>query len=288
MPIIENSLRRKLETGGLAASLNVVHWRSVNVAALARECGFDWLFLDLEHNTMGVDTAAQICAAALPLGIAPIVRVPASDLGLATRLLDGGAQGVVVPHVDTPEQARRVVEQCKYPPLGHRSLTGPMPQVGFGTLPPREAMDGLNHHTMIIAMLETRRAIASADAIAAIEGVDGLLIGTNDLAAEMGIPGQFGHPEIEKAYAAMIRACQAHGKFPGMGGVYDHVLMERYIKLGVRFLLGGSDVALMMSAAKVRTNFLRDLPLPRVEMPGSAMSASTSNGTHAGPRPHSI
>ena len=105
MAAVENHLKRKLEAGGLAASLNLVHWRSVNAAGIAQECGFDWLFLDLEHNTMDLDTAAQICVAALPTGVTPIVRVPSHDSFQATRILDGGAMGIVVPHVDTPEQA---------------------------------------------------------------------------------------------------------------------------------------------------------------------------------------
>jgi 2-keto-3-deoxy-L-rhamnonate aldolase RhmA len=261
MPIVENTMKRKLEAGGLAASLNVMHWRGVNIAGIARECGFDWLFIDLEHNSMDLDTAAQLCVAALPTGVTPIVRVPSHDQFQATRILDGGAMGVVVPHVDTPEQARRIVANCKYPPVGHRSLTAPLPQLGFATVPAAEAIEILNRNTLVIVMLETPLAIANADAIAAVDGVDGLLIGTNDLSAEMSLPGQFGHARIEEAYRAMIAACSANGKFPGMGGVYDHALMEKFIGLGVRFLLGGGDVALMMSAGRSRTAFLRGIPL---------------------------
>lgn len=261
MPIIENTMKRKLEAGGLAASFNIVHWRTVNIAGLARECGFDWLFVDLEHNTMDLDTAAQICVAALPTGVTPIVRVPSHDHFQATRILDGGAMGVVVPHVDTPEQARAIVANCKYPPVGHRSLTAPLPQLGFAALPVAEAIEILNRNTLVIVMLETPLAIANANAIAAVAGVDGLLIGSNDLAAEMGIPGQFGHARIEEAYRAMIAACAEHRKFPGMGGIYDHALMEKFIRMGVRFLLGGGDVALMMAAGKARTAFLRSIPL---------------------------
>src|SRR5690606_1781972 len=99
-----------------------------------------------------------------------------------------GAQGVVVPHVNSVEQARRVVENCKYPPIGHRSLTAPMPQLGFRTMPVAEAIEALNRNTLVVAMLETPQAVDNADAIAAVEGIDALLIGTNDLAAEMGIP----------------------------------------------------------------------------------------------------
>jgi 2-keto-3-deoxy-L-rhamnonate aldolase RhmA len=261
MAIVENTMKKKLEAGQMAIAFSVVHWRMANVAGIAKECGYDWLFIDMEHNTMDVDAAVQISVAALPTGITPIVRVPAHEHFHATRVLDGGAQGVVVPHVNSVEQARRVVENCKYPPIGHRSLTAPMPQLGFRTMPVADAIEALNRNTLVVAMLETPQAVDNADAIAAVEGIDALLIGTNDLAAEMGIPGQFGDARIEAAYAAMIAATRKHGKFAGMGGIYEHGLMEKFIRMGVRLLLGGGDVAFMMAAARTRADFLRSLKL---------------------------
>ncbi|WP_316977093.1 HpcH/HpaI aldolase family protein [Shumkonia mesophila] len=261
MAIVENTTKKKLEAGQMAIAFSVVHWRMANVAGIAKECGYDWLFIDMEHNTMDVDAAVQISVAALPTGITPIVRVPAHEHFHATRVLDGGAQGVVVPHVNTVEQARQVVENCKYPPIGHRSLTAPMPQLGFRTMPVADAIEALNRNTLVVAMLETPQAVDNADVIAAVEGIDALLIGTNDLAAEMGIPGQFGHARVEAAYAAMIAATRKHGKFAGMGGVYDHALMEKFIRMGVRLLLGGGDVAFMMAAARTRSDFLKSLKL---------------------------
>lgn len=261
MAIVENTTRQKLEAGQLAVAFSVVHWRTVNVAGIAKECGFDWLFIDMEHNTMDVDAAVQISVAALPVGVTPIVRVPSHDHFHATRVLDGGAMGVVVPHVNTVEQAKQIVANCKYPPIGHRSLTAPMPQLGFRAMPVAEAIEILNRNTLVVAMLETPQAIDNADAIAAVDGIDALLIGTNDLAAEMGIPGQFGHTRVEAAYAAMVAACRKRGKFAGMGGVYDHALMEKFIRMGVRLLLGGGDIAFMMAAAKTRADFLKSLKL---------------------------
>ena len=259
MAIVENTLRQRLEAGRIAYSLSVMHWRSVGLAGIAKECGFHWLFIDMEHNTMDVDTAVQLCVAALPTGVTPIVRVPSHDHFHATRVLDGGAMGVVVPHVNDAEQARQVVENCKYPPIGHRSLTAPLPQLGYQSLPVADAIEAMNRNTFVVVMLETPSAIDKADEIAAVEGVDALLIGTNDLAAEMGIPGQFAHEKIEAAYAAMIAACQKHGRFAGMGGVYDHGLMEKFINMGVRLMLGGSDVSFLMAAAKQRAAFLEEV-----------------------------
>lgn len=273
MAIIENTMKKKLEAGQLAVAFSVVHWRTVNAAGIAKECGFDWLFIDMEHNTMDVDAAVQISVAALPTGVTPIVRVPSHDQFHATRVLDGGAMGVVVPHVNSVEQAKQIVENCKYPPIGHRSLTAPMPQLGFEGMPVADAIEVLNRNTLVVAMLETPQAIDNAEAIAAVEGIDALLIGTNDLAAEMGIPGQFGDERIEAAYAEMIAAAKKHGKFAGLGGVYDHPLMEKFINMGVRFLLGGGDVAFMMAAAKARSEFLKSLKLQAGRQPGKSRAA---------------
>lgn len=262
MPVIENAMKRKLEAGGLAIAINLVLTRLVSAGAIAKECGYDWIFVDMEHSTMDLDTASQICLAALPTGVTPIARVPSHDGFHAARILDGGAMGVVVPHVNTAARAKGIVDNCKYPPVGHRSLAGPLPQLGFEVMPSGKATEILNENTLVIVMLETPEAIENAESIAAVSGVDALLIGSNDLAAEIGIPGQFGHERIEAAYATMTAACRKHGKFAGMGGIYDHALMEKYINMGVRFVLGGSDTALLMSAAKQRAAFLRSIDIP--------------------------
>lgn len=259
MPVIENAMKKKLEAGGRVFSLNLVVSRYVAVPWIGKECGFDWLFIDTEHNTMDLDTVSALCLAALPVGITPIVRVAGHESFHATRALDGGAMGVVVPHVDTPEQAQRVVDNCKFPPIGHRSVAAPVPQLSFEAMPASDAIAALNETTFIIVMVETPEAVANAEAIAAVPGIDCVLIGSNDLAATMGIPGELEHERIAAAYETVIVACEKHGKYPGMGGIYDHALMEKYIRMGARVCQGGGDTALMMSAGKERMKFLNSL-----------------------------
>jgi 2-keto-3-deoxy-L-rhamnonate aldolase RhmA len=152
-----------------------------------------------------------------------------------------------------------VVDACKYPPLGHRSLGGPPAQARFAAMPAGELMAALNDTLLTIVMIETPKAVENADAIAAVRGVDVLLIGTSDLTAEMGIPGQLGHARVKAAYEAVIAACRNHGKFAGMGGVYDQENASAYIGMGMQFILCGSDHGLLMPALKARTGFLRGL-----------------------------
>jgi 2-keto-3-deoxy-L-rhamnonate aldolase RhmA len=165
----------------------------------------------------------------------------------------------VVPHVNTPDEARQVVNNTKYPPIGHRSVAGGQAQLEYASVPSGEATRLMNDNTLVIVMLESPEAIENADAIAAVEGVDVLLIGTSDMTAEMGIPGKYDNQRVVDAYETVIAACKKHGKFSGMGGVYDPLLMERYIQMGVQFILSGNDLNLLIGSMKQRTGFLRGI-----------------------------
>jgi len=259
MAELRNPARIRLEKGELALGVGLRQARVVEIGKVLKTCGYDWIFIDLEHNSMSIDTAAQMSVAAQDAGIAPIVRVPHRQYSMATRVLDGGALGIVMPHVDTAEEAEEVVHHLRYPPVGHRSVTGALPQLDFGGKPLGEATKIVNAATLVVVMLETPLAIANAAKIAAVPGIDSLLIGTSDLSMEMGMPGEIGRPEIAAAYETVIAACKAHGKWPGMGGVYVEDLMQKYIRMGARLVLGGSDLAFLMAAARQRSAMLRGI-----------------------------
>ena len=256
-----NRTKARLKAGGLALGMGLRQARTVDIATIAGTCGFDWLFIDTEHNSMSIDTACQIAMAAIATGVTPIVRVPGPQHYHCARALDNGALGVVVPHVDTADEAQAVANACKYPPLGHRSIAGNMPGLGFEGVPVGEATRRMNDETLVVVMLESPRAIDNADEIAAVDGIDALLVGTNDLCAEMGIHGDFGNARVQQAYETVIAACARHGKFPGMGGVYDPKLMDRYIRMGMRFVLSGNDLAFLMAGARERATVLRSIKL---------------------------
>jgi 2-keto-3-deoxy-L-rhamnonate aldolase RhmA len=256
---VRNIAREKLEQGQLALGVGIRLVRSVEIAKAMAVAGFDWLFLDMEHGVMSLEACAQIAIAALDAGIAPIARVPNGEYAIATRALDNGVLGIVVPHVDTAAEAREIVDRLKYPPQGHRSMGGIGPHYGLRQAPSRAAADALNTANLTIVMLETPTAIANAAAIAAVPGIDVLLMGTNDLCAEMGIHGDFENPKVKDAYRALIAACRGHGKYAGMGGIYTEAIMQPYIEMGARFVLAGQDAAFMAAAAVQRSGFLRQL-----------------------------
>ncbi|MDE2228626.1 MAG: aldolase [Alphaproteobacteria bacterium] len=254
-----NPARARLAKGELALGMGVRFARTAEIARMMRAAGFDWLFIDLEHGPGSLELTAQISCAALDAGIAPLIRVPHGQFDMATRALDGGGWGIVMPHVDSAEEARALVDHLKYPPLGHRSIVGGLPHFGYAAIKASDAAKLLNAEMLVVAMVETPRAIANADAIAAVPGVDAVLIGTNDLALEMGIAGELGHARIVAAYETVVAACGKHGKWPGMGGIGDVALVRRYVQMGVRLVLGSNDTNILAQASAERAKALRAL-----------------------------
>ena len=257
MHAVSNLAKVLLSQGQLAIGIGVRGVRGVEIARVMKTAGFDWLFIDLEHGATSTETAYQISVAALDANIAPLVRVPHGELAMGTRCLDAGALGIVVPHVDTPEEAKAMVDAFKFAPLGHRSIGGAYPQFGFAAVPAKDVVTGLNEATLVVAMIETPRAVENADKIAAVPGIDVLLMGTNDLCLEMGIPGQLDNERVVAAIDTVIAACKKHGKWPGLGGVYGKELLKRYIARGMRMILSGNDISLLLNAAQEQAGFVR-------------------------------
>ncbi|HZD20096.1 MAG TPA: aldolase/citrate lyase family protein [Burkholderiales bacterium] len=257
MSTVPNHALRQLRAGKLAIGLGLRQARTVDIAQIAKTAGFDFLFIDCEHSSMELDTAAQISAASLAVGVTPLVRVAGLEHWHASRVLDNGAQGVVVPHVDDAAQAARVAAACRFPPLGKRSMGGGLQQLGFASMPVGEAARIVNDETLVVVMIESPQGVASCAEIAAVPGIDALLIGTNDLCFEMGMPGQFNDPRVAEAYKKVIAACRKHGKFAGMGGMYTPELLERHIAMGVQLVLSGSDYSLLMQAGRERASVVR-------------------------------
>ena len=254
---MKNIAKEKILKNELCLGVGLRQTRTADIGKIMSTCGYDWLFIDMEHNSMDIDIASQISVAAQDAGITPIVRVPDFAHHHATRVLDCGAMGIVFPHVDDATTAQRLVSNCLYPPKGHRSMTGVLPQLDFKQKPIAEVAKLINDNMLIVIMLESPEAISNVDSIAAVEGVDVILIGTNDLCMEMGIPGDYNNPKVKEAYSKVIEACKKYGKTPGMGGVYNEELMSEYIGMGMKFILSGSDLSFMMQSASQRSNKLR-------------------------------
>jgi 2-keto-3-deoxy-L-rhamnonate aldolase RhmA len=257
MPIVRNDAKRKMQQGQMALGFQVYHLRSIATPLLAAASGHDFLFIDMEHGAFSVQEATQICIASLPTGIAPLVRVCTGALDEGTRLLDNGALGIVVPHVDTAQQAKRIADAFHYPAMGTRSWGGPPALYNYQVSDVALAQKEINDEIMTVVMIESPEAVRNAEAIAAVPGIDVLLFGSFDLTTELGIPGQMGHQKLIDSYQAVGEACQKHGKIMGMGGINNNEDARRYIGMGCRFVLTGSDHNYVIDGALAKANFMR-------------------------------
>jgi len=261
-PILCNPLAETLKAGRLGLAMLVKQVHSVDIAVAARSCGFDAINIDLEHSVIPEAAAAQICVTALHVGVTPLVRIASHDAYYANRILDAGALGIVAPHVGSAEQARAIVQACKFAPLGERSVAGSWPHLGFQTWPADVVRQVLNDATTVIVMLETPEAIERADEIAAVPGVDIVHIGATDLCEAMAIPGRFADPALAHCFERVINACRRHNKFAGAGGLANAPeVMQKMVRMGVRFVTAGNEWDFMLSAARQRSAMLRQLPL---------------------------
>jgi len=256
--VIRNAVKERLARGEVASSMTVRMARSIEIAGIAATAGFDSLYVDLEHSSLSLETTSQICIAALNVGLAPFVRVP--QLDMVGRILDGGALGIIVPDVRTMAQAHAAVRAAKYPPLGERGFASALPQFGFRSLPAKQFCRVLDAATMVIVQFESAEAVDNAEAIFAVDGVDMALFGTNDLTADMGIPGDYENPKVRDAYARAIAAAKKHGKHVGIGGLASKPkLTADFVKMGARYVSTGTDLGFLMSAATEQAEQVRAL-----------------------------
>jgi 4-hydroxy-2-oxoheptanedioate aldolase len=258
--IVRNVAKEKLARGEVVASMTIRLVRGVEIARLAATAGFDMIYVDLEHSTLTLEATSQICQAALGAGITPMVRVPANTPEYIQRVLDGGALGIIAPGVRSAKEARAVVAAAKYAPLGERGAGGALPHLQFRSFPAAEANAAVNDATMVIVQFECAEAIDRAEEIAAVEGVDMVLLGVNDLLADLGLAGQLEHPKVRDAYERTIAACRKHGKHAGVGGLSTKPkLAAEFIAMGARLLSTGTDIQFLSAAMAEKARQVREV-----------------------------
>jgi len=220
---------------------------------MAGVAGYDWLWIDGEHGMGGfTDTVHQLQAASAT-SASPIVRVVWNDFPLIKRVLDIGAAGVIVPWINRAEDAAQVVRAMRYPPAGIRGVARLIRANSFG-YDTAEYYRRANQDLLTAVQVETVESVAHADEIAAVEGVDTLVIGPMDLSTSMGISGEFQNPLLWEAFAKVVKACRTHGKAAGiLLPAQDDV--ERLVEMGFRFIATGADGSLL--ANSMRANLTR-------------------------------
>jgi len=259
---MKNPLKERLARGELVASMTVRLVSGIEIVSIAKSAGFDSLYIDLEHSSLTLQATSQISIMALEAGIPALVRVPANTPEYISRVLDGGALGVIAPGVRSAEEARAVVAAARYAPMGSRGLVAGLPHFGFRSVPAAEALPALNDATLVMVQCESAASLDATEEIVAIDGIDMAMIGSNDLLADLGLAGQYDHPRLAQAYERVIAACRRRGKHVGVGGLATRPdLVARFVQLGARYVSTGTDLAFLAAECARRARQVRELKL---------------------------
>ena len=217
-------------------------------AEIAGSSGVDWVMLDGEHSPLGLESTVSLLRALAAYPATPVVRVPALDPVMIKQVLDLGAQNILVPMVDTPEQAELAVRSVRYPPEGIRGVGSALARASRWNGVP-EYLQRAGECVSLTVQIESAQAVGQAAQIAAVEGVDAVFVGPADLAASMGVIGQQTHPEVLGAVQKVFEAVKAQEKPVGVNA-FDHAQARRYLEAGADFALVTSDVTLMAQGAR--------------------------------------
>lgn len=243
----ENSFKRAIAEPGARIGL----WMGLAdpySAELCATAGFDWLLVDGEHGPNDLRSTLSVLQAVAPYPSHPVVRVPHGDPALIKQVLEIGATTLLVPMVESAEQARALVAATRYPPQGIRGVGSGLARSSRWSAYP-DYLQEANQRVCLLVQVETVSAMKQIDQIAATEGVDGVFIGPADLAASMGLLGQPGHADVRAAIEHAFTRILAAGKAPGVLSV-DEALARRYIELGARFVAVGVEATMLAQAVR--------------------------------------
>lgn len=252
------TFRERLARGELLVGCNIRHSRTAEIGAILADCGFAWIMLDNEHSPVPTGASYDMALGALRAGVMPFARVRRNDPAEIACCLTNGALGVLVPHVNRPEEAACAARATRFPPQGDLSVPGTIPQFGYRHSL-AEATALFNAQAVTAVMIESRVALANVEQIAATPGVDVLFIGASDLIYDLGLPGGYGSPLMSDAVRRTVAAATACGKHVGMGGIRDDEQWKRFIDGGVRMVLTENDLTMLMQRATERAAFLKGL-----------------------------
>lgn len=244
-PASENPVRALLQAGKPAIGVTITT-NNVETAARAASVGFDFLWIEMEHSPVSLETLRNVVLATRGLKAIPFARVPVTEYWTAKRVMDSGVLGVIFPFASTPDLARRAAEACKYPPNGRRGSGA-----GLATFrwPPAEAYyDFADRNMLVVAMIEEAEAVEHIDEIAATAGVDVLFIGPSDLSFSLGLRGRQDEPELKHAVERIVDAARKHNKFLGRPAASARQIQE-YAEQGFLLFQSPTELGFMEAGA---------------------------------------
>jgi 2-dehydro-3-deoxyglucarate aldolase/4-hydroxy-2-oxoheptanedioate aldolase len=253
----KNRLKASLREGKAVSGPIMEEARTVGPVKMLALSGHDFLWFDTEHSMLEWDTLLTLVQYSLAVGITPLVRVTDLQYPLVARALDLGAQGVIIPRVETREEVERAVSYAKYLPLGRRGAGG-RARYAYEARGVGEAVEEANAETMVIVQVESREAVANLNGIASVPGLDVVCIGPQDLSIDLGVHGQFDHPTFIDTVKEIVAACSKHNIPVGMVS-REAASFRQWYDLGIRFLVCNSDGNYIVQGATRDVQTLREI-----------------------------
>ena len=270
MPV--NLAKRKLLSGEVVLGHAVFEFATPGIARILQAAGTDFVTYDMEHAVFGIDTIRQLIAYTRGTTVTPFVRVPTTRYEYIAGVLDAGAQGILVPLVESAEQVQRIVDAGRYDPRGHRGIAYGIAHDDFVQGDPIAKMREANDEILLIGMIESARGLENVEEIASHPELDIIWIGHYDLAASLGVPGDIKHPRMVDAFERLVDAAHRNGKFAGRGvGEVDSAV--EWINRGFRILSYSRDILMFQS------NLARQLAAVRARLSGATNVAADQTGT---------
>ena len=254
MDLPKNAFKAALKAGRKQIGM----WVSIpdsGVVELLAGCGYDWLLIDTEHSAMGAVETLPLMQAAAPYPVSAVVRPGWNDAVEIKKLLDSGAQSLLIPYVQNAEEAASAVAATRYPPDGIRGMAGTTRATRYGAV--KDYATRAHEELCLLVQVETAEALGQIEAIAAVEGVDGIFIGPADLAASMGYPGQGSHPEVKAAVIDAVKRITAAGLPAGILSL-DPVMLDAVNAAGGKFIAVDVDMVLLRREATAKAAQWRD------------------------------
>jgi len=243
-----NSVKQALKEGRVQLGCSCFQLRSPDAVRALAAAGLDWVFFDAEHGAFSLETLQDLMRVATGAGLCPIVRVADLQYALIARALDCGAQGVLLPRVESPELLAQAVSWTRFPPMGTRGFGLAAPQLDYEPVTIAEAIAHVNANVLVVLQIETRTALERIDELLAVPNIDAVLIGPGDLSISLGIPGEFEHPQFVAAVETVRDRCERAGIAPGMH-MRSLELGKRWTGRGLRLISCNSDLGFLLDKA---------------------------------------
>jgi 4-hydroxy-2-oxoheptanedioate aldolase len=251
-----NKTRERLSKGETVFGCGLQVYRSPEIARTFAAAGFDYVFIDMEHGSFDLETVQDMIKASVDNGITPIVRVCELLYSLCARLLDTGAEGIILPRVEDPAILKEALSWLRFPPVGKRGYGVNPTMIGYEARGFHEIIEHQNRNTLAVVQFESTTAVERADELLSIPGLDIIMVGPADLSISLGVPGQFEHPLLVSTVDGLIEKCNRHGVVPGIQ-TRSTAMAKFWAERGMRFVGAGAEHGLLLEKSRETVSQLR-------------------------------